>query len=488
MLGAAAAGAGAAVSLVAGAEPASAADGNPVLIGESNTAKATTSVTTKKGNGIEGSTSDTAGSGVYGVNTSTGGQYSYGVYGTSQYGAGVYGACVDGAGVLGFINGATFDQAAVHGIDESTGEGGGNGVWGSSLNGTGVLGTGSDFGVIGSSTHGKGVFGESTYGFGVYATTASGVGVAGSSDSTTGVSGTSIESYGVSGTSTNGTGVYGTITGDTSGQSAVEGVDQSTGNGGGAGVTGTSTNGTGVIGTSTKGTGVTGTTSSDAASGVAGVNNASSSGGNGVYGSSTNGSGVYGISTNGYGVYAQSTNSDALYVDGNAKVTGTLSKGGGSFQIDHPLDPAHKYLYHSFVESPDMMNVYNGTVTLDDDGGANVTLPDWFEALNRDYRYQLTPIGAPTVVYISEEIVDGNFGIAGGNAGQKVSWQVTGVRQDAWANANRIPVEVDKPVEEQGRYLHPELFEGGYDHPVTATTLSRHRHRRPGMTSPAVFP
>ncbi len=71
-----------------------------------------------------------------------------------------------------------------------------------------------------------------------------------------------------------------------------------------------------------------------------------------------------------------------------------MTKAGGSFRIDHPLDPEDKYLYHSFVESADMMNVYNGTVTLDGDGGARVRLPDWFEALNRDYRYQLTPIGA----------------------------------------------------------------------------------------------
>ena len=41
----------------------------------------------------------------------------------------------------------------------------------------------------------------------------------------------------------------------------------------------------------------------------------------------------------------------------------------------------------------------------------------------------------------------------------KVCWQVTGVRRDAWAEANRIPVEEVKPVGEKGNYLHPELFE-----------------------------
>ena len=57
------------------------------------------------------------------------------------------------------------------------------------------------------------------------------------------------------------------------------------------------------------------------------------------------------------------------------------------------LDPANKYLYHSFVESPDMMNVYNGNVVTDKRGMATVVLPEYFEALNSDFRYQLTVIG-----------------------------------------------------------------------------------------------
>jgi hypothetical protein len=40
----------------------------------------------------------------------------------------------------------------------------------------------------------------------------------------------------------------------------------------------------------------------------------------------------------------------------------------------------------------------------------------------------------------------------------EVSWQITGIRQDAWANAHRIPVEEDKAGLEKGRYLYPELF------------------------------
>jgi hypothetical protein len=54
-----------------------------------------------------------------------------------------------------------------------------------------------------------------------------------------------------------------------------------------------------------------------------------------------------------------------LHVAGNGAFTGSIAKAGGSFKIDHPLDPKNKYFYHSFVESPDMMNVYNGNITTD---------------------------------------------------------------------------------------------------------------------------
>ena len=144
---------------------------------------------------------------------------------------------------------------------------------------------------------------------------------------------------------------------------------------------------------------------------------------------------------------------------GNVAISGTLSKGGGSFKIDHPLDPANKYLYHSFVESPDMKNIYDGVAELDASGEAVIALPDWFQSLNKDFRYQLTPIGAPGPnLYIAEEVANNQFKIAGGKPGSKVSWQVTGIRQDAFANAHRIPVEVEKAPADRGRYLYPELF------------------------------
>ena len=168
--------------------------------------------------------------------------------------------------------------------------------------------------------------------------------------------------------------------------------------------------------------------------------------------------------TGGYGggpgviAYPGSFGSQAAYLDGDVDVTGNLSKGGGSFKIDHPMDPENKYLYHSFVESPDMKNVYDGVVVTDSSGSAAVLLPDWFESLNRDFRYQLTTIGQPAQAWIGSEVAANQFVIRTDHGGVKVSWQITGIRQDAWANAHRIPVEVDKTGKEKGHYLHPELY------------------------------
>ena len=222
------------------------------------------------------------------------------------------------------------------------------------------------------------------------------------------------------------------------------------------GVVGSSSYCDGVVGYSPVGRGVVG--SSRIGSGMYGESDT----GNGVLGSSGSGSGVYAESYSGTGVYGYSTIGFAAYLDGRVYIRGPLSKPGGQFKIDHPLDPANKYLSHSFVESPDMKNIYDGVVALDDKGGAEIELPDWFGALNKDFRYQLTAIGAPGPnLYIAEEICDGvtndsnhssnnRFKIAGGTPRMKVSWHVTGIRKDPWANAHRIQVEEDKPDKEQG--------------------------------------
>jgi hypothetical protein len=147
----------------------------------------------------------------------------------------------------------------------------------------------------------------------------------------------------------------------------------------------------------------------------------------------------------------------------NASFAGTLSKGAGAFKIDHPLDPENKYLYHSFVESPDMKNIYDGVVTTDGDGYATVELPEWFEPLNRDFRYQLTVLDeADEAGFVQAKVVrkvkDRRFAIRTSRPRTEVSWQVTGIRHDAFAEKNRIPVEQDKPADERGTYLHPAAF------------------------------
>jgi len=186
-----------------------------------------------------------------------------------------------------------------------------------------------------------------------------------------------------------------------------------------------------------------------------------SDGNSGVSGHSNTGIGVFGASSSSYGVYGQSLNPNAYagYFNGNVLITGQLTKGNGAFKIDHPLDPGNKYLSHSFVESPEMMNVYNGNTVLNENGEGWVELPEWFESLNKSFRYQLTPIGAPGPnLYIAEEITENQFKIAGGRLGMKVSWQVTGIRQDPYAKIHPIKVEEEKLPEDQGYYLHPEAY------------------------------
>ena len=158
--------------------------------------------------------------------------------------------------------------------------------------------------------------------------------------------------------------------------------------------------------------------------------------------------GVYGIAQNG-------TTNYAGFFAGNTAVTGLLSKGGGSFKIDHPLDPENKYLYHSFVESPEMMNIYNGNITTDAKGFATVTMPAYFDALNKDFRYQLTVIGTFAQAIVKDKMSGNQFVIQTNQPNVEVSWMVTGVRHDKFAEAHRIEAEVEKETENKGKYIHP---------------------------------
>jgi hypothetical protein len=300
------------------------------------------------------------------------------------------------------------------------------GVYGSSSTGIGVAGTtasgaDTDAGVQGSSsttdaTGVKGIANNGTGAIGVYGQSYDGEGVRGYSDSGTGAYGISISGFGVHGYN-----VY-------------------SGNGGG-----------GVWGESDDGNGVYGTSSGPPSTA-------------GVYGYSTDGKGVHGESVNFVGVWGESTNGSAGFFVGDVDITGDLSVGGsctgclGPNKIDHPLYPANKYLSHATVQSQDMMNIYNGNVTTDARGEAVVQLPDWFEALNRDFRYQLTVMGQFAQAIVAQEIKDNRFTIQTDKPNVKVSWQVTGIRSDPYSNAHPISVEEDKPADERGKYIHPEVY------------------------------
>ena len=146
--------------------------------------------------------------------------------------------------------------------------------------------------------------------------------------------------------------------------------------------------------------------------------------------------------------------------DRDVVVTGDFSVNSGSknFILDHPLDPANKVLAHNAVESPDFITYYHGTAVLDAKGEGLVQLPNYFEALNTDFHYQLTCIGAYAQVYIANEIQNNSFTIAGGQSGMKVSWQVSAKRNDPWAKAHPYKVEWDKEPGEKGKYYYPQGY------------------------------
>ncbi|MEW5877740.1 MAG: calcium-binding protein, partial [Acidobacteriota bacterium] len=241
------------------------------------------------------------------------------------------------------------------------------------------------------------------------------------------------------------------VRGESSGDDAVRGISNANGRagvygnnyaGGGFGVEGESSSGVGVYGHSTNNDGVVGYTQGNFKSGV--------------YGWTDN--------TNAYGIYARNTATQGtaggfdghVVITKNLFVSGTITAGTKPFKIDHPLDPEHKYLYHVAVESPDMKNIYDGVVVTDAEGRAVVELPEWFEALNKDFRYQLTVIGSFAQAIVEEKIKNNRFVIRTNIPNVEVSWQVTGIRKDPYAEAHRIPVEEVKPPEEQGTYLHPK--------------------------------
>jgi len=391
------------------------------------------------GFGVSGSASGANGTGVSGTATNTS-AYNFGVTGDAM-GPG-------GTGVVGTAGDKTKANTGVAGGSNGPG-------------GTGVFGNASDtskanFGVSGAAggPGGQGVTGQATgttqTNFGVvgFASGVNGVGVYGTATDTTKYN-IGVDGYAAG---PGGEGVRGEATGTTAANYGVKGQADGPA---GEGVVGVA------IDTTQKNFGFVGFAAGPAGEGVEGnaINTSDADYGVAGFESGPGGAGLYGAGDTGVqGVAATGGSGIAGYFVGDVNISGNLSKGGGSFKIDHPLDPANKYLYHSFVESPDMMNVYNGNVVTNQRGVAIVTLPDYFEALNQDFRYQLTVIGQFAQAIVAKEINGNRFTIKTSKPGVKVSWQVTGIRHDAYADAHRVEVQVEKPPQEQGRYLHPELF------------------------------
>jgi hypothetical protein len=414
---------------------------------------------------------------IYATNTSTG----MGIYGESPGNAGVMGRSTTSSGVFGRsdsgsgVFGRSDSGAGVHGRFGLNGNWGNlgasdHGAAGSHVAGgtAGYLGTASQ-GVLGAhqASVNFGYLGSADYGgYGMH-------------NSTT--------NYGYLGSATHG--AYGWHAG--SGSSGALG----SANAGVRGLAGGGDN-TGVIGISAGGTGVYGL-------GVVGVEGSSSVGNEGSLGSVSYGvygehwDGNYGILASGtYGAFAENatgvygylgsadkgalgrngdnwgwigTTNYAGYFNGDLHVTDDVTvvddlsvgddlsvTGTKSFRIDHPLDPENRYLFHASVESSEVLNTYSGNAVLDAAGEAVVELPEWFGAINRDHRYQLTCVGGFAPVFIAEEVADNRFRIGGGRPGLKVSWQVTGVRDDPVMRLRPFVAERDKPVDERGTYLSPE--------------------------------
>ncbi|HEY4841988.1 MAG TPA: DNRLRE domain-containing protein [Terriglobales bacterium] len=325
-----------------------------------------------------------------------------GVYGLSSATSGT------SAGVLGISTSITG-----YGVYGASGATGGTGVYGTSSGGFAVYGNASGVASIG-------VYG-SGYNEGVYGTSATGFGLDGF-----GITGVAGESYVCC--SGFGGAFYGFNAEFGSGQNGTTGVFAEGGFGDPYNVTG---GGAGVY--------------------ALGGNGTNSDGQGGFFegaDSSAYGDGIDAVAGSGY----------AGFFNGNVDVAGAITATTKDFRIDHPLDPANKYLVHASVESSEMMNIYTGNVTTDAQGGATVQLPEWFQTLNTDFRYQLTVIGQFAQAIVAHKIENNQFAIRTNASNVEVSWQVTGVRQDAYAKAHPLVVEEEKDARLKGFYIHPDLY------------------------------
>jgi len=143
-----------------------------------------------------------------------------------------------------------------------------------------------------------------------------------------------------------------------------------------------------------------------------------------------------------------------LHVGGNFTATGVKA-----FTIDHPLDPENKILRHFAIESNEVINTYSGNAKTDNSGKVTVKLPDYFESINKDFRYQLTVIGAFAQAIISKKVSNNQFEISTSTPNVEVSWQVIGTRNDLYMQKiNTMKSEELKTNEMKGRYIEPKAY------------------------------
>ena len=145
---------------------------------------------------------------------------------------------------------------------------------------------------------------------------------------------------------------------------------------------------------------------------------------------------------------------------GTVVVNGNFTAlGVKAFTMDHPLDPENKTLMHAAIESNEVLNAYSGNVVTNASGKATVSLPDYFEAINKDFRYQLTVVGTFAQAIISKEVSNNKFEIATSVPNVKVSWEVKGIRNDKHMQKFPFKSEEEKSAAIKGKYIDVAAYE-----------------------------
>ena len=146
-----------------------------------------------------------------------------------------------------------------------------------------------------------------------------------------------------------------------------------------------------------------------------------------------------------------------FFANQSVQVIGSLSKGSGSFKVDHPLKPETHHLVHSFIEGPQADLIYRGKVSLVN-GQATVNIDEagrmsegTFEALNCNVQCFTNNESGWTAVRGS---VSGNIltiEAQDETCTDEISWMVIGERCDQhmidteWTDENgRVITEPEK--------------------------------------------